>query len=95
MSRIAKFLENELNRVSSYLGMAQANLIVTQELTENRCKNITPKLDTADEKIIDYLNNFELSKLASRIEDAREIIDNFKKFYLELDDENIFVENFK
>lgn len=83
MSRVSKFLENELDRVNSYLSMAQANLLVTMELCENRCEKISSGLDSKDEKIIDYLNNFELSKLSSRIEDAREIIDNFKKFSLE------------
>lgn len=83
MSRVSKFLENELDRVNSYLSMAQANLLVTMELSENRCEKISSGLDSKDEKIIDYLNNFELSKLSSRIEDAREIIDNFKKFSLE------------
>lgn len=93
VSRVSKFLENELDRVSTYLSMAQANLLVTQELTENRCEKITNNLDFIDEKIIDYLNNFELSKLSSRIEDAREIIDNFKKFTLELEDKNVYIEN--
>lgn len=87
MSRVSKFLENELDRVNGYLSMAQANLLVAMELCENRCNKITPNLDLKDEKIIDYLNNFELSKLSSRIEDAREIIDNFKKFSLENEEE--------
>ncbi len=88
MSRVSKFLENELDRVSNYLSMAQANLFVTMELAENRCNNITETIDSNDEKAIDYLNNFELTKLSSRIEDAKEIINNFKKFTLMLEDDN-------
>ena len=92
MSRVSKFLENELDRVNNYLSMAYANLLVTMELCENRCDKITSSLDVADEKNIDYLNNFELSKLASRIEDARDIIDKFKKFSLENEEETISIE---
>ena len=58
MSRVAKFLENELDRVNTYLSMAQANLLVTMELCENRCNKITSSLDLKDEKIIEYLNNW-------------------------------------
>ena len=92
MSKVSKFLENELDRVNNYLSMAQANLLVTMELCENRCEKITQNLDFKDEKIINYLNNFELSKLSSRIEDAREIIEDFKKFSLEKEDEFIVLE---
>ena len=92
MRRVAKFLENELDRVNNYLCMAQANLFVTMELCENRCDKITSELDFKDEEIINYLNNFELSKLCSRIEDAREVIENFKKFTIEQEQEIVIID---
>ena len=91
MSRVSKFLEDELDRVNNYLSMAYANLLVTMELCENRCEKITSELDLKDEKNINYLNNFELSKLASRIEEARDIIDDFKKFSFDNEDEIVVI----
>ena len=52
MSKISKFLENELDRVNDYLGMAKANLIVATELCQDKCEKITNKLTEEDFKIV-------------------------------------------
>lgn len=92
MSRISGFLQNELDRVNGYLKMAHANLITITELCEDNCHAIADKLDVDDEKVLDYLNNFELIKIHNRLEDAEEIIEKFKKFSLELENARICVD---
>ena len=57
MGRIAKFMENELDRVNEYLSMALSNLIVVNELCEDRCKKITAELSNVDENVINYLED--------------------------------------
>ena len=56
MSKIGRFLENELDRVNDYLGMAKANLVVASELCQDKCRKITRNLSENDIKIIKYLN---------------------------------------
>ena len=85
MSRVSKFLENELDRISDYLAMAQAKLEVPAELCETNCERITPVLTEKDEKVIGYLTK-ELSLLEAKINDAKDIIDRFKDYYFELED---------
>ena len=80
MAHISKFMENELDRVSQYLSMAKANLIVTSEMCRDRCKTITPNLSDIDIEVVNYLDP-ELEKINSKISDACEIICEFKKFY--------------
>ena len=82
MGHIAKFMENELDRVNEYLSMARSNLIVVNELCENRCKKITPKLSNTDENVIDYLEE-KLAILDAKIVNAKEIINDFKKFFFD------------
>ena len=82
MGRIAKFMENELDRVNDYLSMAHSNLIVISELCEDRCKKITPNLSHIDEHVVKYLEN-KLSLLDAKITTAKEIIDDFKDFFYE------------
>lgn len=84
MSRVTKFMENELDRVNEYLSMAKANLLITSELCEDRCKRITSDLTIDEEKVIDYLNK-ELSKLDAKINDAKDLISKFKDFYFDLE----------
>lgn len=84
MSRVSKFMENELDRVNEYLSMAKASLLVTSELCEDNCKMITSTLNPTDEKVVNYLNA-ELSKLDAKIMDAKSLITKFKSFYFELD----------
>lgn len=84
MSRVAKFLENELDRVNDYLAMAKANLVVATELCDDRCKKIAPCLSSTDEMVIDYLER-ELSILDAKINNAREIIYKFKDYFFEIE----------
>ena len=78
--RISKFIENELDRVNEYLSMAKANLITTKELCENYCVTIVPELNTTDEKVVNYLNK-NLLVLDSKIDSAKEVINEFKRYY--------------
>lgn len=80
MSKIAKFMENELDRVNEYLSMAKASLVVTSDLCDDRCKKLTSNLDRDDERFIDYLNG-ELSILDAKINDAKDLISKCKNFY--------------
>ena len=52
MSKITKFIENELDRVNEYLSMAKANLVVVTELCHDKCCKITKNLTEEDLKII-------------------------------------------
>lgn len=90
MSRVSKFLENELDKVNEYLSMAKARLVVTSELCEDRCKKITDQLSEKDEKVIDYLDD-EISRLEIKIHDAGEIIEKFKDFYFNLEGKEEFI----
>lgn len=80
MGRIAKFMENELDRVNEYLSMALSNLIVVNELCEDRCKKITPELSNIDENVVNYLED-KLAILDAKIVNAKEIINDFKNFF--------------
>lgn len=84
MTRIAKFLENELDRINNYLSMAEANLTVITELCSNGCNKITPQTDKSDEKVIQYLDD-KLSVLEAKITSSKDIINNFKDFYFNLE----------
>ena len=84
MSKISKFLENELDRVNDYLGMAKANLIVATELCQDKCEKITNKLTEEDFKINEYLND-ELPKLETKICAAKNLIKDFKNYTYDLE----------
>ncbi len=87
MSRLTKFLENELDRVYDYLGMAKSNLIVISELCDNRMGQITPVLEKGEGEVVDYLNK-ELSLLEAKVDESRQIINEFKTYYYNM--ENLF-----
>ena len=84
MSRLTKFLENELDRVNTYLGMAKSNLAVVTELCENRLCQLTPSLDKNESLVVDYLND-ELSILSIKLAEAEQIILKFKSYYYNLE----------
>ena len=84
MSRLTKFLENELDRIYDYLGMAKSNLIVISELCENRMGQITPILEKGESDVIDYLNK-ELSILEAKVDESRQIINDFKTYYYNME----------
>ena len=84
MSRLTKFLENELDRIYDYLGMAKSNLIVISELCDNRMGQITPILEKGESEVIDYLNK-ELSVLEAKVNESRQIINNFKTYYYNME----------
>lgn len=83
MSRIAKFLENELDRVNEYLSMAKASLALTTELCEAKCAQITDSLDLEDKKFVGYLND-KIDLLEAKIIEASLLVEQYKKFYFEL-----------
>ena len=84
MSRLTKFLENELDRIYDYLGMAKSNLIVISELCDNRMGQITPILEKGESDVIDYLNK-ELSILEAKVDESRQIINDFKTYYYNME----------
>ena len=84
MSRLTKFLENELDRINDYLGMAKGNLTVVSELCENRLSQISPALDSNECQVVDYLNK-ELILLSIKISESKQIISNFKNYYHNLE----------
>lgn len=77
MSRISKFLENEIDRAGEYLAMAKTILTIPSELCENNCDSISCELDENDKEVIKILND-ELPRIEERINDAKEIISKFK-----------------
>lgn len=77
MSRVTKFLENELDKVNDFLGMAKASLILPTELCEDNCKNIASNLDETYESIIAKLNEI-LPEIEERVSQAKDIIYSFK-----------------
>ena len=84
MNNISKFLENELDRINNYLSMASSNLIVVNELCEDRCKKITSVLSDVDIQVFDYLEK-ELSLLDAHILSAKDIITKFKNYYYSIE----------
>lgn len=82
MSKIAKFLENELDRVNEYLSMAKSNLQLIQDLCEDKCSRITSDLSDIDKNVIEYLDK-KISLLDAKISNSKEIIYDFKKYYFE------------
>ena len=82
MSKIAKFLENELDRVNEYLSMAKSKLQLIQDLCEDKCSRITSDLSDIDKNVIEYLDK-KISLLDAKISNSKEIIYDFKKYYFE------------
>lgn len=79
MARIAKFLENELDRISNYLSMAEANINVLTDLCYDKGEKIS-KPDREDTEIMSYLES-KLSLIEAKIVSSKEVIADFKDYY--------------